>query len=618
VQTHFDAVIIGSGAGGAPLAHAFVKAGKSVLVLDKGPLLYTQSQSPTGLSDFRRDELLATGPEKILGLGGVRNRLSSYYSSHVEPDLNDEPHIYEHAFLDDRATVEGYTAQVVGGGTQLYGAVSLRFSELDFALRSLNDSRSDIAGDPDGTVRREARDWPVSYAEFEHWYSVAEELIGLNGTAEGQRKLRSGQPGAGFRYQAPLDPNPISQYAKAGMDLLGSAFAFGGPAVQPYRTPVAVITADHAPSGRVFAQLGDPRSGYVNRYGCPMGLKSSTWVALLAPLRSEPNFTLWPNCVVTQLESEGARVNRVVFRDPAGVRRSVTGKLVIVACSAIESVRLLMLSGMNDPQFAARLNPNGLLGRYFLTHCFGGAETIMPGRFDKSVALDSDWATDACAGEAFIRAHGLWAGGAIYNNTSDQALPISLCRTHGSQDLDTIWTTFAEDTGLTGDALLEFIDRNLGTRLSVSFMANQVPLRDNRIELHPTVRDKWNRPVAYIRKTWHPHDQHLMGVMAEQCRKVLAWGGDPAGHNWPVEGFGAVYQAGNARARIANHILGGARFGTDPADSVLDPGCRAWQFDNLFVTDGSFMPTSGGANPTLTIQANAFRVADAILRSGLL
>ena len=63
-------------------------------------------------------------------------------------------------------------------------------------------------------------------------------------------------------------------------------------------------------------------------------------------------------------------------------------------------------------------------------------------------------------------------------------------------------------------------------------------------------------------------------------------------------------------ARCANHILGGARFGTDRTDSVLDPDCKAWGFDNLYVTDGCFMPTSGGANPTLTIQANSFRVAD--------
>jgi choline dehydrogenase-like flavoprotein len=91
---------------------------------------------------------------------------------------------------------------------------------------------------------------------------------------------------------------------------------------------------------------------------------------------------------------------------------------------------------------------------------------------------------------------------------------------------------------------------------------------------------------------------------------VLRYGGDGGGGNFPVEGQGGVYLAENALARIANHILGGARFGADPADSVLNVDCRAWHFENLYVTDGAFMPTSGGANPTLTIQANSFRVAD--------
>jgi choline dehydrogenase-like flavoprotein len=72
--------------------------------------------------------------------------------------------------------------------------------------------------------------------------------------------------------------------------------------------------------------------------------------------------------------------------------------------------------------------------------------------------------------------------------------------------------------------------------------------------------------------------------------------------------------AENALARCANHVLGGARFGLDPRDSVLDPSCRAWEFDNLYVADGAFMPTAGSANPTLTIQANALRIADCILK----
>ncbi|NDC79535.1 MAG: hypothetical protein EBZ67_16945, partial [Chitinophagia bacterium] len=77
---------------------------------------------------------------------------------------------------------------------------------------------------------------------------------------------------------------------------------------------------------------------------------------------------------------------------------------------------------------------------------------------------------------------------------------------------------------------------------------------------------------------------------------------------------GSVYGNG---VRIANHILGGARFSIRPDDGVLDPNCRAWNFDNLYVTDGSCMPTSGGANPTLTIQANAFRIGEHLAQNVL-
>ncbi len=110
-KTRFDVVVIGSGAGGAPIAYEMVLAGKSVLVLEKGPLLRYQHEHPRGLSDFKRDELFATGAEKRLQLE-VSNKGRSYYSSHIEPDLNDEPHVYRTPEGRDEATIEGYTAQV--------------------------------------------------------------------------------------------------------------------------------------------------------------------------------------------------------------------------------------------------------------------------------------------------------------------------------------------------------------------------------------------------------------------------------------------------------------------------------------------------------------------------
>lgn len=592
-EERVDVVVIGSGAGGSPLAHTLVRAGHQVLMLEKGPLLRTQSQSPDGLSDFKRDELFATGAEKRLTVPGVANIGESFYSSHVEPDLNDEPHVYRDVDGRDRATIEGYTAQVVGGGTQLYGGVSLRFTPDDLRLASFNAGREDLLADPAGEVEREARDWPVDYAELEPFYAEAERLVGISGTRDNQEKPTSAE-----HYQPPLEPNPISRYVAAGMDALG---------MKRYRTPLAVITRDHEPSGRtVPADHESIKTAFVNRYGDPLGLKSNTWVSLLAPIAGEPNFELRANCVVTHLEADGGRVTRVRYRDPAGSPRTITAGTVIVACSAIESVRLLQLSGRNDPGFDTRVQASGLLGRYFLTHCFGGASAVLPERADKSKTLDSDWATDHCARAEWIREQRLWAGGAIYNNTSDGALPISLARTWQAQDMDNIWKGYLSQTGIVGDGFEDYLTDNFGRRVSVSFMANQVPQRDNRIELHPTVRDKWGRPVAYIIKDWHPHDQELMRILADRCGEILR----QAGPGVRFDGQGGV---GGQVSRIANHVLGGARFGTDPSDSVLDRDCRVWEFDNLYVTDGAFMPTSGGANPTLTIQANSLRVGQTLL-----
>ncbi len=300
VRTRFDAVIVGSGAGGASVAHVLARAGKSVLVLEKGPLFLTQDQAATGFSDFKRDELFSTGPEKRIRVPGVANHGVAYFSSHVEPDVNDEPHIYRGPDGLDRATIEGYTAQVVGGGTQLYGGVSLRFTPLDFRLRSFNEGRGDLRDDPNDDIRREARDWPISYDDLEPYYAKAEALIGINGTRENQKK-----PFSADHYQLPLSPNPISQHIERGMDALG---------MPCYRTPLAVITQDHAPSGRrAPADPASAKVGFVNRYGDPLGLKSNTWVALLHPISRLPNFEMRPNCIVTRLEPTGARVSRVQY-----------------------------------------------------------------------------------------------------------------------------------------------------------------------------------------------------------------------------------------------------------------------------------------------------------------
>jgi choline dehydrogenase-like flavoprotein len=130
--------------------------------------------------------------------------------------------------------------------------------------------------------------------------------------------------------------------------------------------------------------------------------------------------------------------------------------------------------------------------------------------------------------------------------------------------------------------------------------ADWLPVDDCFVALDPGVKDRWGTQVARFRLGYHPHNLRVGQYLAERGEQVL-------------KGLGAR----QVRSRVTGHpptnlIAGGCRFGRDPASSVLDPDCRAHEVENLFVTDGSFMPTGGSVPYTWTIYANAFRVADRI------
>ena len=120
------------------------------------------------------------------------------------------------------------------------------------------------------------------------------------------------------------------------------------------------------------------------------------------------------------------------------------------------------------------------------------------------------------------------------------------------------------------------------------------------VTLDPDVKDKWGVPVARVRVGYHEHDLVIGEYLAEKALNVL-------------DAMGAKnIEYGISGSPPPNLVAGGCRFGSDPADSVLDPDCRVHDAENVFVTDGSFMPTGGSVPYTWTIYANSFRVADRI------
>ncbi|HID38947.1 MAG TPA: oxidoreductase, partial [Calditrichaeota bacterium] len=127
-----------------------------------------------------------------------------------------------------------------------------------------------------------------------------------------------------------------------------------------------------------------------------------------------------------------------------------------------------------------------------------------------------------------------------------------------------------------------------------------LPTDDCFVTLDPKVKDKWGNPVARVRVGYHYHDLRVGNFLAEKTERVL-------------QEMGAKnIRSGVSGSPPTNLVAGGCRFGNDARTSVLDADCRAHDAENLFITDGSFMPTGGSVTYTWTIYANSFRVADKI------
>jgi len=155
---------------------------------------------------------------------------------------------------------------------------------------------------------------------------------------------------------------------------------------------------------------------------------------------------------------------------------------------------------------------------------------------------------------------------------------------------------------LWGSALKRRLKTEFTQSLSVRYevFCDWLPTDNCFVSLDPAQRDKWGVPVAKIRIGHHPHDLKIGRYLAEKAELVLRT-------------MGAVNVRGSISGVPAQNLqAGGCRFGIDPASSVLDPQCRIHDAPNVFVTDGSWMPTGGSVPYTWTIYANAFRVADII------
>jgi choline dehydrogenase-like flavoprotein len=548
MSDQFDVCVIGSGAGGGPVALRLSQAGYRVVVLEKGPW-FTEK-------DFYKDEIACC-------------RRRAYF-----PDLKAEPQVVETLDEEERwqarptheAGWDFWNGNMVGGATNLMSGHFHRLKPVDFRLLS-------TFGPIDGA---NVVDWPISYDDLEPYYTLVEREVGISGKVvpHPHQEPRSTPD---FPY-LPTREHPVAGW----IDEAGRALGY-----HPIPTPRAILSRPDRGRG------GCSYNGYCGSYGCATGAKGSSRAALIGRAVATGRCEVLPHAMTYRLESDrGGKLVAAHYFDRQGQRRSVRARLFAVACQAIETARLLLMSsGPRHPQGLS--NSSGQVGKN-LVFAGGGAGSgrLSYEKFGEPLREFGTFVNRAFQDWYVIDdpEFGPRQKGGTIDLVEVHPAPIGRAAPLLEDDGRLIW----------GKELKRGLENyfRAGRGVKIEAFCDWLPHDDCRVSLDPAVRDKWGLPVARVRVDFHSRNLQVGWYLANKGAEVL-------------KRLGAeevvAYAVGNPPTNLQ---AGGCRFGRDPAASVLDPDCRAHECENLFVTDGSFMPTGGSVPHTWTIYANAFRVAD--------
>ena len=537
-----DVCVVGSGAGAAPVALTLARAGYRVVVLEKGPA-YDQR-------DFVYDE--------------IRSCRRDFFV----PLPSEEPHVTL-VRGQPYQTTDGWTANCVGGATVQFSGFTYRLHPEDFQLRSVLGA---VAG-------ANLADWPIRYEQLEPYYERAEIEIGISGD------LRR-NPFEKRRRPLPLPPLPENGFAP----LVDAAC--GKLGLHSYPTPRAILSEPF--NGRAMCRL----SHFCGSYGCETGAKSSMLVALWPKALGTGRCQIRPRSMVYRVETNDAGLaTGVRYFDAEGRQQQLRAKIVIVACSAMESARLLLNSrGKAHPEGVG--NQEGLVGQNLLFVGFGAGEAEFSRSRTEIAAIDF---RQPFVNRSFQDLYLIKSGATVRKGGT-----VSFLLPHGNPIYAAWQVASAGKQLLWGKALKEGIRRyhNETRTLEFEVFAESFAHPGRALSLDPAVKDRWGLPALRFTKAQHPEDLVSAQLLVAKGMEVL----------------GAM---GAERSRITRQgqqtfwLQGGTcRFGDDAKTSVLDADCRVHSAPNVFVTDGSFMPSSGGVPMTLTIEANSFRVGDRIVALG--
>jgi choline dehydrogenase-like flavoprotein len=569
MSTHYDAIIIGTGAGGGTLAHRLAKAGKQILILERGPFLPQEKLNWSTSAVF------------------LDNR---YHTKETWQDKDGKPLHPQQAYF-------------VGGQTKVYGAAMFRMRTEDFGVIQHQGGISPA--------------WPISYADIEPYYTQAEELFHVHGDLGSAPSVPGGY-GSSFDPTEPFHSKPYPYAAFSNeprMQAIEDAVRKLGVNTFPIPLGLKRNEADPVASKCVRCDTCDG-------YPCLIHAKSDADINCVREIMSLPNVTLMTSTRVLRLltNSTGTAVTEVeVLHADSGETAQYCADIFALCAGAINSAIVLLQSANDKHPRGLANNSSDQVGRNFMYH---QADALLAITTDTNVdSYTKTWGTN----DFYLRDpdpsypyplgqvqpvgsfhHEMMKGDAppltpglvletmkhravpwwlttedlpapenrvtLVNATPNEAIASDI-----SQQPGVAGVHGSDDTGLYNESAKVAVAPQGRIKLSYT---------PNNVQSFNRLKDRW---VATLKQAGHA-DMHL--PLSAYFKKRI-----------PLEGVG--------------HQNGTCRMGNDPATSVLDAHCKAHDLDNLYVVDASCFPAASAVNPSLTIIANALRVGDHLLAERL-
>jgi choline dehydrogenase-like flavoprotein len=583
----FDVAIVGSGIAGAIIARELGEKGKRVLLIEAGVGI------PSGREAMLERYFLSSSklPE------------TPFEENPNAPSAAIKDLINGGGYLDQRDSPKpfGSTWERRAGGTMWHWmGTSLRFMPNDFALRSRYGH---------------GVDWPIKYddlglvarrADGSSYYDLAEREIGVSADRVDQTESPY-RPG--YEYPNPGIPlSRVDQFFKRG---LGEGFPYDDGNIRVIPTP----------AGR-NSRFYDNRRACAGNTNCvpicPIQAKYDATVTLHKAFRTGHVTALFQHVARRILvDPISGAVNGIVlvrYDDPT--RRSPTGEVIVrakryvIAANAVETPRLLLMSGLGD------VNPH--IGRYLMDHPFYlrwglAPKPIFPYRGPLSTAgldslRDGPFRAHRAAYRIEIGNDGwLLPMGGPYQTVLDLVDKTNVSYIHGNSPAPT--------EPIFGTELLDKLNDHLTRQCRIGFELEQLPLAGNRVTLSDLV-DNLGLPKPKITYSYSDYEYAAIASAGDLAERLFSKLGIVDFSKDALKPQRAYDDKCNPKQQLimgAGHVIGTVRMGTDKSNSVVDRTMRSWDCRNLFLVGSGVFPTAATANPTLTLAALSFWAADTIL-----